>query len=411
MRRNLNLSRGILPSLLCGILILAAHARAQLPDDLKSDLGPNVPAFKVRPGYRVTRAVAPDALRWSRFLQFSADGKTLYVSGNERQRFGSIYALRDPDANGVFTRVTTFVPDKSSVQGMAIHDGWLYYSQAGEGSVERARDTNGDGVADEVQVVLPRNSVPAGGGHPFEGLLVTDKEIYITASDPTNFTPALDSDRKKIYVFDIDGKDRREFASGIRNTEKLRFRPGTTEIWGFDHGSDNFGQPYGERTGQNQPITDLNPNEEFNHYVEGAFYGHPYIMGNGVPRPDTAKLPGINIVDLAAKTTAPEWLVHAHWAVLGFTFIEKDYFPGTQGDCFFASHGSWNSVKPVGAVIQRIMFDQVTGHPYGSQTIVDCQVGARRLARPVDLAEAPDGTLLFSCDEPTPALYRISKSN
>jgi hypothetical protein len=28
----------------------------------------------------------------------------------------------------------------------------------------------------------------------------------------------------------------------------------------------------------------------------------------------------------------------------------------------------------------------------------------------VDLAEAPDGTLIFSCDDPTPALYRISKS-
>ena len=161
-----------------------------------------------------------------------------------------------------------------------------------------------------------------------------------------------------------------------------------------------------------------------------------------MPRPELYKNPGIDIVDLAAKTIQPKWLVHAHWAVLGFTFIEKDYFPGAEGDLFFASHGSWNSTNNVGAVIQRVTFDQVTGLPYGSMTIVDCQDptrtlstgalqaaagrggaragrqrdadaeapiqgGSGRYARPVDLAEWPDGSLVFSSDEP-PALYRLS---
>ena len=73
------------------------------------------------------------------------------------------------------------------------------------------------------------------------------------------------------------------------------------------------------------------------------------------------------------------------------------------------AHGSWNSSKPVGACVQRLMFDQLTGKPYGSLTIVDCQGAERRYARPVDCAEAPDGTILFSSDEP-PALYRIWRS-
>ena len=187
-------------------------------------------------------------------------------------------------AEGVYKTITEFVKEKRSVQGMDVHDGWLYFSQAAEGSVSRARDTNGDGVADDVEVILPPKSLPSGGGHPFEGLLVTDKEIYVTASDPTNMTEAIDSPRKTIYVFDVDGKNKRVFCTGIRNTEKLRFRPGTTEIWGFDHGSDNFGGTYGEQMGKNQPITDLNPPEEFNRYVQDGFYGHPFIMGNGVPR-------------------------------------------------------------------------------------------------------------------------------
>src|SRR5437773_10019959 len=98
-------------------------AIAQLPADLKSDLGPNVPAFKVRPGYRVTRAVVEKKLRNVRFVQFSQDGKTLFVSNRED---GVIYALSDPDADGVYHKVTNFVTKKRSVQGMDFHDGWLY---------------------------------------------------------------------------------------------------------------------------------------------------------------------------------------------------------------------------------------------------------------------------------------------
>jgi len=387
------------------VVTLATTAFAQLPDSSKFDLGDTVPQFKVRLGYRVTRAIPQKQLREARFIQFSDDGKTLYVSqGHE----GKILALTDPDADGVFQKVATFVNNKDSVQGMCPHDGWLYFSQASEGSISRARDTNGDGVADDVETVAPAGTLPKGGGHPFEGLLVTDKNIYATASDPTNMTPDLESDRKTIYVFDLDGKNKKVFCTGIRNTEKLRFRPGTTEIWGFDHGSDNFGGSFGEKMGKDQPITDLNPPEEMNLYVEGGFYGHPYLTGNRVPRPEFAKRP--DIIQLANKTIPPEWLVHAHWAVLGFTFLEKDYFPGHKGDCFFASHGSWNSIKPVGAVVQRVLFDQVTGKPYGSLTIVDCTLpNTRRGARPVDCAEAPDGTILFSSDEPA-GLYRISKS-
>jgi glucose/arabinose dehydrogenase len=385
-------------------VLLSAHAFAQLPDGIQSDVGPDV-KVKVRPGYRVTRALPPKAIDEARFIQFSEDGKTLYVSQGGA---GKIIALRDPDQDGVFKTITTFVKDKRSVQGIANHDGWLYFSQANEGSVSRAKDTNGDGVADQVENIIPPKTLPTGGGHPFEGLLVTDKEIYVTASDPTNMTPELDSPRKTIYVFDLDGKNKRVFCTGIRNTEKLRFRPGTTDIYGFDHGSDRWGNKFGEKMNTNQPITDLNPPEEFNLYKQGGFYGHPFITGNRVPRPEFSDRK--DIVELAAKTTVPEWLVHAHWAVLGFTFIEKDYFPGHSGDVFFCSHGSWNSTNPVGAVVERLMFDQVTGKPCGSKTIVDCYVKGNRVARPVDAAEAPDGTIVFSCDEPGAALYRISKS-
>ena len=372
----------------------------------KSDLGPDVPAFRVRPGYRVTRAVPSKyTLRNSRFIEFSSDGKTLFLA---EPRGGTILALRDPDADGVFQTITKFVTDRRSCQGMTFHDGWLYFGQSSDGTVSRARDTKGDGVADQIEYVIKPGTLPHGGGHPYEAVFVTDKNIYYSVSDPQNMTDQLPSDRKTIYVFNLDGSNKQVFCTGVRNDEKLRYRPGTEEIWGFDNGTDRFGHNYGETDGKDQPITDLNPPEEFNLYVQDGFYGHPYIVGDRIPRPEFASRP--DILDLARKTTPPDWDVHAHWAVLGFTFITKDYFPNVHpGDVFFASHGSWDSVKPVGACVQHLMFDSITGLPYGSMTIVDCQGPDRRYARPVDCAEAPDGTILFASDEPS-GLYRISKS-
>jgi glucose/arabinose dehydrogenase len=388
---------------------LTVPAIAQLPPDLpNSELGPDVPAFRVRPGYRVTRALPKNTplLRRARFIEFSSDSKTLYLS---EWRAGTILALRNPDANGVYQSVTEFIKGRPYAQGMCFHDGWLYFACSGDGSVTRARDTKGDGVADQIEFVAPPGTFPKGGGHPYAGLLVTDKNIYYSVSDPQNMTDQLPSDRKTIYVLNLDGSNKQVFCTGVRNTEKLRYRPGTTEIWGFDNGNDRFGHIYGETDGSDQPITDLNPPEEFNLYVQGAFYGQPFIDGDRVPRPEFAKRP--DILDLARKTTPPEWDVHAHWAVLGFTFITKNYFPDVHpGDCIFASHGSWDSVHPVGACVQHLMFDPLTGKPYGSQTIVDCAGPDRRYARPVDCTEAPDGSILFTSDEP-PALYRVTKAN
>jgi glucose/arabinose dehydrogenase len=403
---NLNIISGRLFGWI-GCFLLSAVALGQLPPDLKnSDLGPDVPAFRVRPGYRVTRALAANyPLRDSRFIEFSSDGKTLFLS---ERRHGMILALRDPDADGVYQTVTQFIKGRPLCQGMTFHDGWLYFGQSSDGTVSRARDTKGDGVADQIEYVVKPGTLPHGGGHPYEAVFVTDKNVYVTVSDASNMTDQLPSDRKCIYVFNLDGSNKQVFCTGVRNNEKLRYRPGTTEIWGFDNGTDNFGKNYGETAGQDQPITDLNPPDELNLYVQDGFYGHPYIVGDRIPRPEFANRP--DILDLARKTTPPDWDVHAHWAPLGFTFITKDYFPGSKGDIFFAAHGSWNSVHPVGACVQHLMFDPLTGRPYGSLTIVDCQGPDRRYARPVDCAEAPDGTVLFTSDEPS-GLYRISKSH
>ena len=157
------------------VIAFSSASWAQLPNDVKSDLGPGVPeGFRVRPGYRVTVAFPRDKFPGraeARFLQFSGDGKTLFVSARHE---GEIYALRDPDKDGVYQTVTKFIKDKRSVQGMDFHDGWLYFQVPSEGSIYRAKDSKGDGVADHIENILPKGTLPKPGGHPYNALLVTD---------------------------------------------------------------------------------------------------------------------------------------------------------------------------------------------------------------------------------------------
>jgi glucose/arabinose dehydrogenase len=387
------------------LTLVSAFAIACLPHSAalagEGIRGANVPEFQVRPGYRVT--LVAEGIRGARFLEFDDRG-TLFVS---QPRQGTIHALRDEDGDGTYETSRQFVTATPGVHCMHFTDGWLYFTSSETGAAHKARDTDADGVADEIVEVLPPNSVPAGGGHPFRAILVTGDSVYISVSDPRNMTPELESDRKAIYRFDKEGKSRSLFASGIRNTEKLRLRPGTSEVWGVDHGSDHFGRTYGESEGR-QPITDLNPPEELNHYVEGGFYGHPYLTGNRVPRPEFADRK--DIIDLAERTIPPAWSFGAHWAGNGFTFLESEYFPGHKGDLFVAFHGSWNSSVPVGYCVERVLFDEVTGRPYGSLTVVRAlDANNRVLARPVDCVEAPDGSVIFSCDQ-TGRIYRIGKA-
>ncbi len=359
-----------------------------------------------------------DDIPGARFLQFGDDGE-LFLS---LPRDGKILCLRDPDGDGTYDERVDFVTeDGSNPHSMDFHDGWLYYSASEPGYLKRARDTSGDGKADETETLVdPSRSdsdgIPSGGGHAFRGVLVDaeNDRIFITVSDPSNMMNELDTDRKTLFTFDMNGSNRQVFSTGIRNTEKIRFRidhagDETDEVWGADHGSDWFGKNYGDERG-NQPITDLNPPDELNHLEEGKFYGHPYLMADRTPRPEYVDRPDLH--ELAAKTVPAAWSFGAHTACNGFTFVGSETAelfddPSMAGDLFQAQHGSWNSSVPVGYSVNRVLFDDMTGRPYGEEKVVDCHDGeGRPEARPVDCAVAPDGSILFSCDM-TGRVYRI----
>jgi len=214
--------------------------------------------------------------------------------------------------------------------------------------------------------------------------------------DSGNISEEPNSERQKIWSFDMNGNDKKLFASGIRNTEKLVLRPGTNEIWGMDHGSDWFGRKVGDSR-ERQPITDNNPPEEMNKYVEGGFYGHPYIVGNRLPRYEY--IDKNDIIELAEKTIVPEWMGGAHWASNGMMFYTGDNFSSEhKGDAFVAYHGSWNRSKPGGYQVTRVLFEN--GKPFGEKAYVKFIDEDYKIAgRPVDVInDIKSGGILITED-------------
>lgn len=374
--------------ILIGLYMLASiEACAQ-----QSATGSGVPSFKVRSGYHVD--LVAENIGEVRFIEFGKPG-TLYVS---QPRAGSIITLQQKA--GVWSKVADFTTQKSTVHGMHYFDGWLWFTQSGV--VWKARDIDGDGKADEEIKVT--DDLPSGGGHWWRSILVTPDGFYTSIGDSHNISDERDTERQKIWHFNLDGTGKRLFASGLRNTEKLRLRPGTDEVWGADHGSDNYGQSFGEKRG-NQPFTDRLPPCEFNYYTDGGFYGHPFIVGPGLPRLEYKDRP--DFLELANKAIPPAWSIGPHWAPNGWTFAKYDAL-GLKGDAIIACHGSWNSTIRMGYRVERILFDDLTGKVIGSQMLVSCLTDDHEvLGRPCDVAEAPDGSLFFS-DDSRRRIYRLS---
>lgn len=391
----------MLPALLPFALLLGQNAAQSTgvslydrPLEWHSNVGEGTPEFWVRPGYKVT--VVAEGLRNARFMQLDGKGN-LFLSRPDR---GDIVRLvRDGEK---YKEAGTFVKGYRSVHGMDYVDGTLWFTQSG--SIHKAK-VNADGSAGPVEDVL--TGLPE-GGHWWRPILVTKDGFFTGIGDSGNINDGRQTDREKLWKYSLDGKTRELWVSGIRNTEKLQFRPGTQDLYGADHGSDWFGGKLGEADNKPQPVTNAYPPCEFNRYVKGGFYGHPFFVGDNVPRLETLDNP--DLPALALTAIPPVWPLGPHWAPNGWTFTTKDGLgPDSAGDAVIACHGSWNRSVRSGYRVERVLFDKATGQPYGSLLLVSTLgKDGGVLGRPVDVVEEPSGDLLFS-DDAGNRIFRISR--
>jgi glucose/arabinose dehydrogenase/cytochrome c2 len=200
-----------------------------------------------------------------------------------------------------------------------------------------------------------------------------------------------EENRADVLVFDPEGRGGHTFATGLRNCVGLAVNPDTGDPWCSVNERDELGD-------------DLVP-DYITRVREGAFYGWPWFyLGDHEDPRHMSERP-----DLPGKITVPDVLLQAHSASLQLAFYDGGMFPAEyRGNAFAAEHGSWNRGSRTGPKIIRVPVDK--GIPTGEYedfvtgfTVDDASVWAR----PVGVAVAQDGALLFS-EDANGTIWRVS---
>lgn len=384
------------------------------------------PGFKISVVVRIPRA---------RFIMPLPTGGFLVAQPSDERI--TLVRLQASGTASVFT----LIDGLRHPQGMALHSiGDRLYLYVGESSqISRfaiARDGTSAGEKTVIVPNLPDSSSPelhGYYGHELKNLVIgPDNKLYVDIASSTNADPKDTTSnpvRSAIYQYDLDGRNGRIFARGIRNAEGLGFVPGTNELWAAINELDDIRYPfrnswrgsgsvdYGKRI---TSYVDDHPPDEFIHVKEGANFGWPFAN----PNPDTPN--GLDNMPFAPNyETNRDWSrypenmftridkgIQAHSAPLGMAFLQDSKLPEPYRDgVAIALHGSWDRSRKTGYKV--IFFPWQGGRP-GRQ--VDLVTGwlndesQGQWGRPVDVKPANGGSLLIS-DDYSGTIYRLAPAS
>jgi glucose/arabinose dehydrogenase len=336
---------------------------------------------------------------------------------------GRIRVLRSSGGGDEVSRDEIFASGLNLPFGIAFYPSgndpqWVYV--ANTDSVVRFRYRNGDLHANEAaEVIVP--ILPNRGDHWTRDIAFShdNTKMFISVGSASNdststfnaasprqwiaflrqqvknrlFGSALSDevDRADVLVFNPKGEGQRVYASGIRNCVGMAVNSTTGDLWCSTNERDGLGD-------------DLPP-DYITRVREGGFYGWPwyYIGAHEDPHHIGAR------PDLKNDVIVPDILIQPHSASLQMMFYTGELFPAEyKGNVFAAEHGSWNRAKRTGyKIIRGIVKDGVPTGAYEDFVTGFAIDDARVWGRPVGVAQAKDGSLLFS-EDGNGTIWRVS---
>jgi len=359
----------------------ATKSSANSPDKVSPPQGflPTVPA-----GFKVN--VFATGFKRPRWL-IVAPNQDIFLADTGA---GEIIILRDPQNTGGAQTRETFATGLSRPFGIAFHDDYVYVGAMKE-LVRFKYDPKTSKRLGEAEHLL---NLP-GGGHETRSVVFSKdgKHVFVGVGSESNVSPGEDPIRAAVTICDPDGKNARQFATGLRNPVGLALEPVTGQVWASVNERDELG--------------DNLPPDYFTSLKDGAFYGWPYsYIGDNVDARVKPQRP-----DLVAKAIVPDVLLGAHVAPLQFAFYAGKQFPESyRGGAFVAEHGSWNRSTRSGYQVAFVAFrdGQPSADPVPFMTgLVPDPSSGTVYGRPVGVTTAPDGSLLVS-DDGAAVIYRIS---
>ncbi|MGA8412527.1 MAG: sorbosone dehydrogenase family protein, partial [Xanthobacteraceae bacterium] len=358
--------------------------------------------LKVPPGFEIKQIA--QGLEKPRLMRLAPNGD-IFVAETS---YGRVRALRlSADGNGV-AQNEVFATGLNLPFGISFYPPdnpqWVYVAQTDK--VVRfpyaAGDMKARGTAEVVVAELPH-----GGNHYSRDVVFSadGKTMFVSVGSGSNVAEGMgtldpaalaafikdkplgatwgnETERADVLAFDPDGKNRRIFATGIRNCVGMAINPATGDLWCSTNERDLLGD-------------NLVP-DYLTRVREGAFYGWPwyYIGAHQDPRHPGAR------PDLKGKVTIPDVLIQAHSASLQMMFYTGDQFPADyKGSAFAAEHGSWNRATRTGyKIIRAPMKNGVATGEYEDFVTGFVVNDSDVWGRPVGVVQAKDGSLLFSED-------------
>jgi glucose/arabinose dehydrogenase len=359
-------------------MMLNAMTGAQGPQASASSVGQ---LLTVREGFRLD-LYAGDVPK-ARFLRPTAGGDLLV----SQPRLGQVLLLgRDTNGDGRPERREVLLKDLDRPHGLDVGDGWLYIGESG--AVGRiAFDAASGTVSGAYERIL--TGLPAGGNHWSRTVrLGPDGWLYVTIGSSCNVCAEEHPWRASMLRLRPDGSAVEHYATGLRNSVGFDWTPWSGELFATDNGRDLLGDDF--------------PPCELNRIVPGGFYGWPFINGDGVLDPDM----DAGHEALLASALSPAHGFRAHTAPLGITFLRNPALPAAyRRAALVALHGSWNRSTPDGYKVVLLQWDD-SGRIAESDFLNGFEANGNIIGRPVDVAEAADGSIFVS-DDYAGAIYRI----
>lgn len=340
--------------------------------------------LRARPGYSVD--LYATNLPKARMLRLTGFGDLLV----SQPRLGQISVLgRDVNGDGLPDRQEILIGGLDRPNGIDLFDGWLYIAEGS--AVGRVRfDVAGGHISGNYNRIL--TDIPDGGNHWTRTLRAgPDGWLYLSIGSSCNVCIETQAWRAAIIRFRPDGSGAELFASGLRNSVGFDWAPWSGELFATDNGRDLLGDDF--------------PPCELNRITAGGFYGWPHINGFGVPDPDF----GVADPAILKRAINPVHGFRAHNAPLGIQFLRSQNLPADmQRSALVALHGSWNRSTADGYKVVQLRWDD-DGKVVENDFLSGFERNGTVIGRPVDIAEAHDGSLLIS-DDYAGAVYRVVKA-
>ena len=343
--------------------------------------------IKVPEGFSV-EVVARD-LGNPRMVAVHQSGKT-YIT---RRTEGDVVRLDDADGDGKYEGFT-IVAGRPGMHGIAFDGNTVFLVTTND---VYTAPVNEDGSFGELTRII--DDLPDAGQHPNRTLAIgPDDMLYITVGSTCNACDESNPENATIVRATKDGSTRSIIATGLRNTIGFGWEPTTGQLYGADHGIDWLG--------------DEEQQEEFNMVEQGKQYGWPYVYDFSRLNPEDEPPEGITLEQWAEMSEEPKLGYTAHSAPMQMAFYTGTAFPEEyRGDAFIAMRGSWNRRPPSGYEIVRVDFEggeAKSMDPFATGLLIPAKgdEGFGFLGRPTGLAQATDGSILFS-DDTNGVLYRI----